>query len=167
MTDPRDDNDPALTESLDNLFARNEAAPLPGTGKWKPSPHTAALKSIMTGLLKLPGWKRIRKRHVGRFIIADLNGNPKRKPGGGYQMVSVAVKGDPDCELSWRPANRPGPPLSIAVEVKTGSGRLSEAQQEKKALLEEGGWFYIVAGSAAEAFAECMKIAECTARRAA
>jgi len=152
-----DDEDPALSEPWDAMMHRAMANPLPKSETWKPSPHTAALKQIMDGLQKLPGWKRIRKRHVGRFIVTDGAGNP-RKAGGKWLYVSVAVKGDPDLELLWTP---PGArrPLAIAVEVKTGSGRLSDAQRDKQANLLDGGVFYVVASSAAEAFEEALKVA--------
>jgi hypothetical protein len=134
--------------------------------KYKPSAHTAAVKAIIDGVSHLPGWKRVRKRQVGRFILTDANGHP-RKQSGKWVYVYVAIKGDPDVELSWLPPELAALPigspcrraLSIAIEAKTGSGVLSTAQKEKKAHLEAGGWIYIVAGTGAEAVQECQRLA--------
>lgn len=149
------DDDPALTEPIFALFARNDARPMPVTGRWKPNAHTAASLSIRHALEKLPGWKRIRKRSVGRFIATDSAGNPRRAGNGKWLYIQVAVAGDADIELLWTPpgANRPH---VVMIEVKTGTGRLSTEQAEKKAALEDGGCIYIVAGNAADAFEAVM-----------
>lgn len=151
-------DDPALTLPWSQIQAMTPQTDGVVDAKWHPSAHTAAVKSIMQAVSHLPGWRRVRKRHVGRFIVTDGAGNP-RKQGGHWLYVSVAVKGDPDIEFSWLPHGMRRA-LSVAIEVKTGSGRLSDAQKEKKASLEQGGWFYIVAADGAEAIAECQRIAE-------
>lgn len=150
------DEDPALTEPLSALMERALSNPLPVSRRWKPSEHTKAVKQIVDALRRLPGWTRVRKRQVGRFIATDGAGNP-RKINGKWVAISVAVKGDPDVECSWLPLGAKVP-LSIAVEVKTGTGRLSDVQREKKAALEAGGWHFIVAATAAEAFEACLEV---------
>lgn len=159
------DDDPALSEPLSALFERNNARPLPSHTP-KSNPHTAASLSIRHALEKLPGWKRIRKRQVGKFIAVDKAGNPMRGSDRQWLYAYMAIKGDSDIEILWTP---PGltRPLAIMCEVKTGTGRLSEDQIEKKQHVESGGCFYVVAGNAADAFEACLLIAKSAKARAA
>lgn len=154
MGDPEDD--PALTESLDNLFARNDARALPS--HTPPSnPHTQAVASIVTALRRLPGWTRVRKRQVGRFLLADQNGRPRKKPGGGFIPINVSIAGDPDVECLWTPpgANRP---FVIMVEAKTGAAVLSPVQKKARDYLLQGGCIHIVASGGGDAFQQVMAI---------
>lgn len=149
------DEDPALTlpwSQIQTLMPQTDGVV---DAKWKPSAHTAAVKSVMDALRRLPGWTRVRKRHVGRFIVTDGAGNP-RKAGGKWLYVSVAIKGDPDIELLWR---WPGAKRAIPVmiEIKTGSGRLSDVQKEKERDLAGGNVIFIVAADAAHAFTACLE----------
>jgi hypothetical protein len=135
-------------------IAANDAKPLPSTGRWTPSEHTRLVKATMDAMQRLPGQKRVRKRQVGRFIVTDPQGNP-RKQNGKWIYVKVSIAGDPDVELSWLP---PGHrvPLMFGLECKTGSGRLSEDQKEKRQSLIMLGWKFIEVRSAAQAFEDVL-----------
>lgn len=168
---PRDEEgreDPAqepvlpMSEVFAGWVKANDAKPLPKLG-YTPSAHTAAVASIVKALRLLPGWRRVRKRQVGRFILSDGNGNPRRKPGGGYLMINVAVAGDPDVECLWSPPGRTAGPLVIMVEAKTGSAVLSPDQREAKADLLAGGCIHIVASNGADAFEACLAAAKARA----
>lgn len=150
------EEDPALTEDINNLFARNDAIPLPSHHHAQ-NPHTAAVASIVKELHRLPGWKRVRKRPVGRFLLADASGRPRKKPGGGYIPISVAIAGDPDVDLLWTPpgANRP---YAIMIEAKTGSAVLNPKQRDARDDLRAGGCVHIVASGGADAFEQVMAI---------
>lgn len=148
------DDDPALSEPLGALIERNNARPLPSHTP-KSNPHTVAVAGVVTALRRLPGWTRVRKRQVGRFLLADENGRPRRKPGGGFIPISVSQAGDPDVELLWTPpgANRPH---VVMIEVKTGSGVLSPVQRDAQYQLLVGGCVHIVASGGADAFEQIM-----------
>ena len=148
--------DRALTEPISEMIARNNARPLPTHGH-KTNPHTVAVASVVKELARLPGWKRVRKRQVGRFLLADDAGRPRRKPGGGYIPISVSVAGDPDVELLYTPpgANRP---YAIFIEVKTGSGVLSPVQRDARDNLLAGGCVHIVASGGADAFEQILHL---------
>lgn len=151
-------DDPALTEPWGIMMQRAMDNPLPESHGYKPSAHTAAVKAIVDGLRHLPGWKRVRKRPVGRFIATDGTGNP-RKVNGRWVYVNVAVKGDPDVSMLWKPPGMKRP-LAVEVEVKTGSGKLDATQIEAQDSLVAGGVFHIVAADGAQAVTECQKVAE-------
>lgn len=152
------DEDPALTEPWGDMMERAMDNPIAPMDKWKPSAHTAAVKSIVQGCRALAGWKRVRKRQVGRYIATDANGNP-RKIAGKWVYVKVAIKGDPDVSMLWKP---PGAKRAFGVEIeaKTGSGKLGQNQKDARDDLMAGGVFHIVAADGSEAVVECQKIAE-------
>lgn len=143
---------------IDEEYADWLKNPLPKSHAYKPSAHTAAVKAIVDGLRHLAGWKRVRKRQVGRFVATDGAGNP-RKVNGRWLYVNVAVAGDPDVSMLWTPPGMKRP-LAVEIEVKTGTGRLSPVQADARDSLVAGGVFHIVAADGAEAVAECQKVAE-------
>lgn len=161
---PRDDEDPGqepllpMSQEFAGWVEKNDARPLPETGKWKPSEHTKLVKATMDAMERLPGRRRIRKRTTGRFIATDGNGDP-RKIHGKWVYVKVSIAGDPDVEVSWQPpgwGNRP--PIMVALECKTGTGRLSEDQREARDDLVAMGWLFIECRDAAEALQQVMAL---------
>jgi hypothetical protein len=150
------DEDPALSEPLAALFDRNNARPLESHTP-ESNPHTVAVASVVTACRRLPGWTRVRKRQVGRFLLADESGRPRKKPGGGFIPISVSVGGDPDVELLWTPPGANHPRV-VMIEVKTGSGVLSPVQRQARDYLLAGGCIHIVVRDGADAFQQIMEL---------
>lgn len=154
------DEDPALTEPLSALMERALSNPLPISDKRRPSAHTKLVKQTMDALQKLPGRKRIRKRQVGRFIVTDPAGNP-RKQTGRWVYVKVSVAGDPDIELAYLPPGQRHV-IMYGLECKTGTGRLTDEQIKKRDGLLELGWEFLVVRDAAQAFQDVLAAAKQT-----
>lgn len=161
MTGTMDSNDPALCGKFSDIWgehiASNDAKPLPKLGH-TPHPHTILVKQTVDAMRKLPGQKIVRKRPVGRFIVADGDGNPRKIPGGKWQYVRVAVSGDADVELIWRtPA---GQLLVAMLECKTGNAVLSDDQKDARDEALALGCIHVVVRSAAQAFEDVLAAAK-------
>lgn len=145
-----------ISEEWAEHIAANDARPIAHHGH-KTNPHTVAVASVVKELRRLPGWTRVRKRQVGRFLLADENGRPRKKPGGGFIPISVSQAGDPDVELLWTPPGANHPRV-VMIEVKTGSGVLSPVQRQAREQLLAGGCVHIVAKDGADAFEQVLRI---------
>lgn len=157
---PPDADDPAqerlipMSQVVAGWIKANDAKPLPKLGH-TPHPHTVLVKATVDALRRLPGQKIVRKRPVGRFIVADGNGNPRKISGGRWQYVRVAVAGDSDIELLYRP---PGSAhvLVVMLECKTGNAVLSDDQEQARDEVVALGCHHIVVRSAAQAFEDVL-----------
>jgi len=111
-------------------------------------------------LEKLPGWRRIRKRPVGRFILADNDEHDRpvpRKINGRYATIQVGKTGESDIELLWKPPQMTRPIL-IVIECKTGTGALSRDQKDYFAETIRGGGFAIEARDIRQMLDQVIKI---------
>jgi hypothetical protein len=147
-----------FSEIFAEHVAANDAKPLPKLHA-APHPHTALVKQTVDALKKLPGNKIVRKRPVGRFIVADGAGNPRKIPGGKWQYVRVAVAGDADVECIWLPPGAARPVIAM-LEIKTGSAVLSPDQKEAREQALACGCVHIVVRSAAQAFEDVLVAAK-------
>jgi hypothetical protein len=115
MSGTLDPNDPALSEPMDNWFARNDALPLPSTGARKESPAASLKRRCKEALKPLadlgsrPLWEP--RLTAGKVKFA----NDKREFG-------IGNKGQADVIVTWFGH-------AWHAEIKAGRDRESKSQE--------------------------------------
>lgn len=163
-TDASDLGDPAMDPAFAGNFSEvwaghiqaNDKKPLPKL-RTPAHPHTVLVRQTVDAMKRLPGKTLVRKRPVGRFIVADGAGNPRKIPGGKWQYVRVSVAGDADVEVLWTPPGH-ARPFVLMLECKTGDAVLSEDQREARDEAVAMGCVYLTVRNAGEAFEEVVKL---------
>lgn len=103
---------------------------------------SAALERAICAYINLNGGMAERRKNTGRYlddskIVTNIIGQ-QMKLGSGRYIPGTGRNGTSDCSGIWK--GRP-----IAIEVKIGKDRISEAQKEYQKDFELAGGVYIVA----------------------
>ncbi len=124
--------------------------------KTKFSDTTAnGLEKCICAYIKLNGGMAERRKNTGRYIddskiVTDITG-AQRVIGKGKYIPGTGRNGTPDCSGIWK-----GKP--VAIEVKIGKDRMSQAQIEYKEDFEKAGGIYIIAKTFTQFVEELNKV---------